>query len=528
MSTDPEKCILAIDLGTGGPKVALVSTRGEIVGHETEDLEITFLPGGGAEQDPDDWWRAVVRSVRRILERTGIRRDRVVAISVTTQWSLTVPVDREGKPLMHAICWMDTRGAKYCKELKDGPLKIAGCSLGKLVRWLRLCGGLPTDSGADSLAHVLFIKHERPDIYAATHKFLEPMDYLNFRLSGKFAASYGGVFPLWIVDTRDINNLQYHHGLLRLTGLDRDKFADLVPPCRILGTLTKPAAEELGLPENVSVVIGTGDNHSATVGSGAVLDGQGHAYIGTTSWISCHVPYKKVDIFHMLTTMPAGIPGRNIVLAQQGTGGACLNYLKDNILLCEDAISTGQPPDNIFPRLDELAESVPPGSGGLLFTPFLTGALTPVEDRYTRSAFINQSLNTTRAHYVRAVMEGVSYNLRWLLPHVENFVRHRFDVLHFIGGGAQSPVWCQILADVLDRPIRQMEGPRQANVRGAALIASLALGHITLEEIPRLVPVSRTFQPRREHRKTYDEMFNAFVEFYKRNRKLYARLNAGL
>ncbi len=141
------KYILAIDLGTGGPKTALVSVRGEIVAHETEDMAITFTPDGGAEQDANEWWNAAVRATRRILERCDVPREDIVAVSVTTQWSLTVPVDKDGEPVGNAICWMDTRGAKYCKALKNSPIKIAGCGPIKLWKWLRMTGGMPQDSG---------------------------------------------------------------------------------------------------------------------------------------------------------------------------------------------------------------------------------------------------------------------------------------------------------------------------------------------------------------------------------------------
>ena len=155
-------------------------------------------------------------------------------------------------------------------------------------------------------------------------------------------------------------------------------------------------------------------------------------------------------------------------------------------------------------------------------------AMTPVEDRYSRSAFVNQTFKTTRAHYARAVMEGVSYNLRWLLPYVEKFIGRRFESLNYIGGGAQSGTWCQIMADVLNRPIRQIADPRQANVRGAGLIGAMALGLITLDDVASVVPVMNTYEPRAENRKLYDAMAREFVEFYKRNKGMYKRLNANL
>jgi xylulokinase len=321
---------------------------------------------------------------------------------------------------------------------------------------------------------------------------------------------------MWVTDNRDIHDIRYDDVLLERCGLDREKLPNIIPANSVLGTLKPQVAAEFGLPESVQVVTGSGDNHSAVIGSGAVRDFDGHCYIGTTSWISCHLPFKKTDLFHMMASFPAALPGKYLLLAQQGTGGECLKYLRD-VLFADDALS--------FDDLSRLAESSPPGANGLVFTPWLTGALTPADDHFTRSAFFNQTLKTTRADYVRAVMEGVACNLRWLLPYTEKFVGRRFPDLRFIGGGAQSDLWCQILADVLDRQIHQVAQPRQANVRGAAFAAFLALNRIQIDDVPGLVPLQRTFTPSSSAKNVYHERLTTFIEYYRRNKGIYTKLN---
>jgi len=175
--------------------------------------------------------------------------------------------------------------------------------------------------------------------------------------------------------------------------------------------------------------------------------------------------------------------------------------------------------------MDEIASTIPAGSDGLLFTPWLVGERTPVEDHLVRGGFYNLQLQHTRAHLVRAVLEGVAFNARWLLGAVERFVKRPFPHLNFIGGGAQSALWSQILADVLDRPIRQMDDPIQANARGAAILAAVALGYTTFDAIAEQVAVTQEYQPNPANRAIYDEMYAAFRDIYKRNRPIYARLN---
>jgi xylulokinase len=180
----------------------------------------------------------------------------------------------------------------------------------------------------------------------------------------------------------------------------------------------------------------------------------------------------------------------------------------------------------VFARFDRVASSVPAGSEGLIFAPWLNGERSPVDDSNLRGGFFNQSLDTTRAHLVRAVLEGVAYNSRWLLTYVERFIRRKLEAVTMIGGGASSDLWCQIHADVFDRPIRQARDPVLAGARGAALQAALALGDVTVDEIPGLVPIARTFTPNPSYRRRYDELFRAFVDIHRNNRRTYARLNA--
>ncbi|MCP4357160.1 MAG: xylulose kinase, partial [Chloroflexi bacterium] len=321
MPTNNEKYILTIDLGTSGPKVALITTNGDVIGHEFEENKVILLPNGGAEQDPNEWWKAITNSVKRLLSRNLAPVENVAAVCCTSQWSGTVAVDREGQHLMNAIIWMDTRGEPYVNQVVGGPISVEGYGLGKILKWLNLTGGAPTHSGKDPIAHILYIKHELPEIYQHTYKFLEPKDYLNMRLTGQFAASYDSIALHWVTDNRDIENIDYDESLLKAVNLSRDKFPDLKRAVDLLGTLKADVAAEFGLPENTPVVMGTPDVQSAAIGSGAVKDFEGHLYIGTSSWITCHVPFKKTDIFHGLASLPSPIPGRYFVANEQESAG---------------------------------------------------------------------------------------------------------------------------------------------------------------------------------------------------------------
>ncbi len=519
------KYVLTIDLGTSGPKVAVYSMQGELVAHTRTETAVSYLPGGGAEQDPDEWWQAIDTAVLQVLSQEAVPVTDIVAIGCTSQWSGTVAVDAQGQHLMNAINWMDTRGAAHAKAITRGVIEVAGYGLDKVLTWVRLTGGIPTLSGKDSIAHILYIKDTRPDIYTKTYKFLEPKDYLNLRLTGKFAATFDSITLHWLTDNRDLTAVAYDDRLLKLAGIEREKLPDLIRATDVLGTIKPEIAEAWGLDTAVKVIGGTPDIHSAAVGSGAAADYEPHLYIGTSSWLICHVPNKKTDLFHNMASLPSAIPERYLLVNEQESAGACLNYLIDQIFYPDDQLGSMPRPPDIYDRLNALAATIPAGSDGLIFTPWLYGERTPVEDDAIRGGFFNQSLTTTRAHMVRAVFEGVAYNNRWLLQYVEKFVKRPLPEIRAVGGGAQSNLWCQIMADVLNRTIHQMENPLQANTRGAALLTAVALGHLDAADIGGHVPITRTYTPNPQNRQIYDKLFQVYLQLYKQHNKLHAKLN---
>lgn len=518
-------CILAIDLGTSGPKVALVAATGEVLASAVETVDLLLLPGGGAEQRPADWWAAICRAARRLLADSPVAPGRIAGVACTAQWSGTVALDAAGAPLMYALIWMDSRGAPYLRRAVGGPLRVQGYGPRKLLRWLRLTGGAPAHSGKDPIAHILYLKHERPEIYRAAATFLEPKDYVNFLLTGRRAASFDSITLHWVTDNRDARRVRYDDELLALAGIDRAKLPELLPGDSLLGPLLPGPAAELGLPAGLPVAIGTPDLHSAAIGAGSVADYAANLYIGTSSWLTCHVPSKKVDLLHNMAALPSPLPGRYLLLNEQECAGACLRFVRDGLIFADDGLTREVAPADAYPRLDALAAGAPAGSGGLIFTPWLYGERTPVEDHRVRGGFFNLSLAATRAQLVRAVLEGVAYNSRWLLGYVERFIGRRIEAINIAGGGAQSALWCQIYADVLGRTIRQVADPLQINARGAGLLAAAALGLASYEGLGARVPIARTFSPDPRNRAVYDRLFREYRGIYRATKAMHARLN---
>lgn len=518
------KYILAIDLGTSGPKVAFVDEKANIIGYEFEPTPLLLTENGGAEQNPDDWWKAITTAVRRLTDQQLVPVKEVAGICCTAQWSGTVAVNKGGESLMNAIIWMDTRGMSYIPNACKGILNMKGVGISKIFQWARLTCGAPL-SGKDSISHILFIKKTCPEIYHQTYKFLEPLDYLNLRLTGEFAASYSSITLHWVTDTRDLNEITYHKKLLHYTGVDIEKLPTLKPNTAILGTLKEDVAQEFGINAGIPVLMGTPDFQSAAIGSGAIDDYQGHLYIGTSSWLNCHLPFRKVDAIHSLGVLPSGIPDRYMITSEQECAGVCLKYLADNIFFPDDDLQKKERPEKIFQKFDHIVENTPAWPKKLIFTPWLYGERSPIDNATIRGGFYNLSLQTKRTDLIRAVFEGVALNSRWLLKYIEIFIHRRMDIIRIVGGGARSDIWCQIFADILDRKIEQVQNPILSNLRGAGILGLVSLGLTTFQEISRHVPVKNTYLPDPLNRALYDELFQEFVEIYKRNKRMYERLN---
>jgi xylulokinase len=525
MDNDHEAVILAVDLGTSGMKLALISVSGKVLGWETEPIQMHLTADGGVEQVPEEWWQAFVKCSKNLLSKGLVPASAVIAVCCSTQGEGTIPVDQDGKTLMNCVLWMDTRGqADLLREFR-GAVNINGMSAAKVLRWIRLTGGIPSASGKDPAAHMLFIRNHYPEVYTRTYKFLNVLDYLNLRLTGRFTATVDSILTSWVTDNRDPDNICYDKSLVANSGIDGEKLPEIYPCTSVLGELRKEVADELGLDPQVKVVAGAIDTTAAAVGSGAVEEGDLHLYLGTSSWMAAHVPYKKTDVATSLASVPCALPGQYLLIALQATAGGNLNFLRDKVIYHKDELlQEGAVPD-IFKVLDQIAARVPAGANGVLYTPWIWGERAPVEDKALRAGLYNLSLHNSREDIIRAFLEGIALNTRWLLQPVKRFLKREVHQINIVGGGAQSDVWCQIFADVMGVTIRQVEEPVYANARGAAWIGAAGMKQIAFADISGLVKIRREYFPEATNRAIYDNRYEHFLAVYAAMKPVYHKMN---
>jgi xylulokinase len=523
-----EKIILAVDLGTSGMKVGLITVGGEVLGWEVEPVGLILTPDGGAEQSPEEWWQAFLTASGKLLKRSPDLASNVIAVCCSTQGEGTVAVDAAGNAIGNAILWMDMRAAPNLRKQTQGWINIDGMDVFKVLQFVRLTGGMPSHTGKDPAAHMLLIRDTMPEVYARTYKFLNVLDYMNLRLTGEFVASYDSIVTSWVTDNRNPDDIHYDDSLIRILGIERSKLPEVVPCTRVIGSLKREVAVALGLSTDVKVVAGAIDNTAAAIGAGTVEDYAVHLYIGTSSWMAAHVPYKKTDVGSSLASIPCAVQGRYLLTALQATAGGNLTFLRDNILYHKDELMLEADVPDIFKVLDQIAERVPAGANGVMYTPWIWGERAPVEDRLLRAGLYNMSLNSNREDIIRAFLEGVAFNTRWLLAPVEKFMGRKVESINIVGGGAQSDVWCQIFADVMNVHIRQVTDPIYANARGAAWIGAVGMGEIKYTDISQLVQFKRVYTPQPKNRDLYDEKFEVFKMIYRQMKKVYTRLNGGV
>lgn len=522
--------VLAVDLGTGGPKIGFVSVTGRVAWQDHVRLSTRWLDGGGAVQDAREWWAVITDAVRKAIANGTVPAGDVVAVCVTGQWASTVPVDADGVPVGDCIMWQDHRGIRLVRRRIGG--RVAGYSPRALAAWVRKTGGIP--GGNDPVGHMLNLGANYPDVAAAARWYLEPVDYVAMRFTGVAAATHASMTAAWLTDNRRLDHLAYDDDLVERAGVDGDKLPPLVATGSVVGAVRDDVAADLGLPPGVQVVAGVPDLHAAAVGSGALGEGQAHMALSTTSWISLPVPRKRTDVSHGMASIP-GLDGAYLLANNHDTSGLCLQWLRDNVLAADDGLFGGDGDDRgpadgpagtcSFDDLTALAATSSPGARRVVFTPWLAGERTPVSDSHLRGGFHNVSLATTRADLVRAVMEGVAYNNHWLHGYVERFAKRTLDPIRVVGGGAQSELWCQIHADVMDRTIEQVADPLHAQLRGAAMLAGMSLGLIERGEVRDLVAVSCTFTPDPANRDVYARLSAELPRLCSSQRKMFRRLN---
>lgn len=504
------KYIIAHDVGTSSNKTVLFDTEGKLCCSASEPYPLYTPHPGWAEQNPEDYWNAIAKTTRAVMEKSGASPQDIAGIVYTTQAMGIIPIDKQGNVLRPNISWVDGRAEKQAKEIMK---KFLGDKVFKSIVGIELMG-------KDVIPKLLWIKEEEHTVYEKAQYFLDVNGYLKFKSTGKKAAEWSGACSYGF----DLKKKDWIRIIFKAAGIDVNKLPPLVRSVDSTGGLTKEAAEAFGLLQGTPVFGGCDDTQSTAIGSSAVLDGEAHVYLGTSAWVC--VSTKKIQKFkNSAVCLQSADPHMNIVVGVTESAGSCIKWIADEFYKHEQ-----QDPSikDIYALMDEHVRLVPPGSDYLICTPWMLGERCPVSSTTTRSTLFNICEQHTREHLMRAVYEGVAYNLRWILENYKKDFNYDIPVLKLIGGGALDKEWMQIIADVTKRKIEVAADPKISGALGAAMCAAVGLGiYKDFTAIKDLVIINNTYIPHEENFAIYDKLFKSYKDIYYSLKNAYNCINSG-
>lgn len=502
--------LLGVDLGTSGTKTVLFDENGQTIASKTIEYPLLQPKNGWAEQDPKCWYDATINSIKAVLTESKVNNHDVVALSIAGQMHGLVMLDKNGKVLRNAILWCDARTQKQCDEITT------------LVGKKRLIeiNANPALTGFTA-PKILWVRENEPEIYKQCATILLPKDYVRYMLTGQKAQEISDASGTNLLD---ITKRQWSQEILDKLSIDKSLLPPLVDSEAIAGTITKEIAELTGLKEGTIVAGGAGDNAAAALGTGVCKEGDAFVTLGTSGVIFAHTNKPAIDPLGRVHTFCAAVKNSWTAMSCTLAAGLSLRWMRDE-LYSKEKLEEEAKGEDVYNLMTAKASDIPLGSDGLIYLPYLMGERSPVLDANARGVFFGLSAMHTKAHMTRAVLEGITLSQRHNLE-----VLHEMEIvpknLTACGGGARSPFWRQLLADILKCKIvttTSKEGP----ALGAAILAGVAAGIFpSVEEgCKKLVKLSdQSSQEDKVASAKYDEVYKLYSFLYPTMRPAFAKL----
>lgn len=493
--------VIGVDCSTTAAKAVVWSSRGEALSQAKMTFELSQPRPGWGEQNAEDWWTAASKAVRRAVQT--VDTSRIGALCITHQRESFVCLEENGRPLRPAMLWLDTRATDEVRKYGTSEVhRITGKPANPTPAWYKL----------------LWLSHNEPETLARTAKVVDVQGFLVRRLTGECVTSWASADPLGLVD---MTSFDYDAGLLDAVGLDRSQLAGLRAPGSVLGSLLPEVADQLGLPAALPVVSGAGDGQCAQLGTGVTAPGRAYLNLGSgivSGTYSEHYAYGRE-----FRTLAAAVPGAYTLETFIGGGTVNLSWFVDKLWGFDTrALGLDLTPEQV---LETAAATLPAGAEGLLALPYWTGALTPYWDHNARGMLVGLTGVHGKSHVYRALLEGIAYEQRLLTDGAEEAVGEPITEVVALGGGSRSTLWCQIIADVMQRRLVVVREP-ESTCLGAGMLAAAAVGiHGSIQEAAAVMSGSgRSFEPDPATVPVYEQIFEVYRDLYPANRDIFSRL----
>lgn len=507
MRLNNDELLIALDFGTSNLKGAVYDIIGKEVAYDSIEYSLYTPSNSIVENDIENYWKNIVIILKNLSKKLGEKVKNVVAIGTSSHGETIVPIDKKGNPLRNAIVWIDTRTTAEAKEIAsnfdvEAMFKMTGC---------------PEVDTSWPATRILWMRKNEPDIFDKAYKFLLIEDYLIYKLTGKFVGEASVYCSSYYYD---IINFRYIDEMLDFLKIDKNKLPEVLMPGTAISTIKKEVAEATGLPESTQVIIGGMDQICGAIGAGNIYNGLVSETTGSCFAMVITVDKPIFNYDYKLPCIPHASKGTYALMPYSPTGGIVLKWFKDKFCSEEQAAAKEQN-KHVFKILDEMAMDVPAGSEGLVMLPFLTGALFPEFNPDARALFFNFSINHTKAHFVRSVLESIGHMMQKYLESADMLGIDIKKVIS-IGGGASSSLWCQIKSDMTGLRIEVPKYTEMA-LLGSAMLASVSLGLFKniKDASKNLVKIENSYTPNKNNRKVYKTNFEKYKKLYEAVKDLY-------
>ncbi len=489
--------LLGIDLGTSGTKTVLFDTQGQVVKSAMAEYPLYQPQNGWAEQDPQDWWEAAKATIREVLR--GVDPSDVKGLGISGQMHGLVLLDENGQALRRSIIWCDGRTQAECDEIhmRVGRERLIQIAANPALTGFTAC-------------KALWVRNHEPEIWKKTRHMLLPKDYVRYRLTGLIKQEISDASGTNLLDVR---RRCWSEEILEKLEIDPALLPELVESADAAGVITEEAAQATGLLPGTVVAGGGGDNMCAAVGTGVVVPGKAFTTIGTSGVVYAHSPKLQIEPEGRVHAFCSCIPGEYVNFACMLAAGMGLKWFRDQF--CQAEVQSARELDeDAYGLLNRQAALSPIGANRLIYLPYLMGERSPLMDNDARGAFVGLNAMHTRRDLLRAVMEGVSYGLRQNLDTMRVMNVDPEEML-LCGGGAKSPFWRQMLADIFHLPVRTIE-VSEGPALGAAILAGVAAG--AYEDVPSacasLIAPGEPLDPVEESEDAYERVYQVFLRMY--------------
>ncbi len=501
--------LLGVDLGTSGTKTVLFDVNGQAIASETIEYPLHQPQNGWAEQAPEDWWDAARNTIRSVIEQSGVDAADIKGLGISGQMHGLVLLDADGNVLREAILWCDGRTQDECDEITN--------TIGR-ERLIQITAN-PALTGFTA-GKILWVRKHEPELWAKVRHILLPKDYVRFKLTGEYASEMSDASGTNLLD---VPNRCWSKEILDALNIDDNLMPRLTESSDVAGYITSEAAQVTGLVPGTPVAGGAGDNAAAAVGTGVVVEGKAFTTIGTSGVVFAHSDKVQIDPQGRVHTFCAAVPGAYTVMSCTLAAGLSLKWYRDTF--CQAEIDAAKEMDtDPYILMNQQAEKSPIGANRLIFLPYLMGERSPLLDSNARGAFIGLSAIHTRKDLLRAVMEGVTYSQRQNLD-VLRQMHVAPETMLACGGGAKSPFWRKMMADVFNMPVKTVkntEGP----ALGAAILAGVAAG--IYKDIPsacaQVIRENEPLTPGAAEHNAYERVYSVYESLYPALKGAYSEL----